>query len=185
MIEAVEQVGGRLRQLRRSRSLTLAELADRANLTSGYLANVENGVTTPSLSALSTLAAVLGTDMSAFFPSSGRETVHVHRAAGAEHLKVEAGRARTYTILSARSVDPAFTGLLDHIEPPEVTSPYSCFGERLLLVLEGQIEARVGATVLRLGPGETLHYSSHPEHALKVLSDEPAVILWVVTPAIL
>ncbi|MEU7279144.1 XRE family transcriptional regulator [Streptomyces sp. NPDC045431] len=185
MDELVEQVGGRLRRLRRARGMTLADLADRANLTGGYLANVENGVTTPSLSALSTLAAVLGTDMSAFFPPVARETVHVHRAADTNHMRVVTGLKRTYTVLSARSVAPAFTGLLDRIEPPDTTAPYSCFGERLLLVLEGEIETRIGATVLRLGPGETLHYSSHPEHTLTVTSDDPAVILWAVTPAIL
>jgi len=186
MDEVVDRVGGRLRRLRRARNLTLAELADRAGLTDGYLSNVEKGVTTPSLSALATLAAVLGSDMSVFFPPTGASRVHVHRADEMDHLRVANSSAETYTVLSARSVDPTFTGLLDHITPSETdTYSYSYFGERLLLMLEGEIEMRIGGTVHRLGPGDSLHYSSHPEHTLRVVSETPAVILWVVTPAIL
>jgi transcriptional regulator with XRE-family HTH domain len=187
MDEVVERVGVRLRQLRRARHLTLAELADRAGLTDGYLSNVEKGVTTPRLSTLATLAAVLGSDMSVFFPPTGASRVHVHRAAEMDHLRVASSSAETYTVLSARSLDPTFTGLLDQITPPETDTSYSYtfFGERLLLVLQGEIEMRIGPTVHHLGPGETLHYSSHPEHMLRVVSPTPAVILWVVTPAIL
>lgn len=185
MDEVVDRVGGRLRQLRRARNMTLAELADRASLTGGYLANVEKGVTIPSISTLATVAAVLGAEMSAFFPPAERTTVHVHRAAEMNHLRVASSSAEIYTILSARSVDPTFTGLLDEITPSDSNTSYSYFGERLVLVLEGEIELRIGVAVHRLGPGETLHYSSHPEHQLKVTSAKPAVILWVVTPAVL
>lgn len=187
MDEVVERVGGRLRQLRRARGMTLAELADRAGLTDGYLSNVEKSVTTPRLSTLATLAAVLGSDMAVFFPPTGASTVHLHRADQMDHLRVASSSAETYTILSARNVDPTFTGLLDQITPLETDTSYSYtyFGERLLLVLEGEIEMRIGAIVHRLGPGETLHYSSHPEHMLSVVSKTPALILWVVTPAIL
>lgn len=147
---------------------------------------MEKGVTIPSISTLATLAAVLGTDMTAFFPTAERATVHVHRAKKTtHHLRVASSSAEIYTILSARSVDPTFTGLLDEITPSDSNTSYSYFGERLLLVLEGEIELRFGATVHRVGPGETLHYSSHPEHVLKVTSTGPAVILWVVTPAVL
>jgi transcriptional regulator with XRE-family HTH domain len=184
-VDEIVELGGRLRQLRRARSLTLAQLADKASLTSGYLANVENGVTTPSLSTLAALAAVLGTDMSAFFPATARTNVHVHRAAQMKNLRVGTHSASVYTILSARAADPAFTGLVDHITPSDSTMSVSHFGERLALVLKGEIEMRIGTAVHRLGAGETLHYSSHPEHQLKVTSEEPAEILWVVTPAVL
>lgn len=184
-MDEIVELGGRLRQLRRARDLTLAELANKANLTAGYLANVENGVTTPSLSTLAALAAVLGTDMSAFFPPTARTNVHVHRAADVSKLRVGSNSASVYTVLSARSADPVLTGLVDRITPSESSMSFSHFGERLALVLKGEIEMRIGTAVHQIGPGETLHYSSHPEHALTVTSEEPAVVLWVVTPAVL
>ncbi|MFL6139960.1 MAG: helix-turn-helix domain-containing protein [Frankiaceae bacterium] len=185
MDEIIERAGRRLRQLRRARGLTLAELADRAGCTDGYLSNVENGATAPTLSSLATLAAVLGTDMSVFFPSGERPRVHVHRAAETRHLRIAASGNETYTIFSARSVDPAFTGLLEEIAPSPSDTSYSYFGERFLLMLSGEIELRIGAEAHRLGPGQTIHYSSHPDHLLRVTSASPASILWIVTPALL
>lgn len=168
--------------------MTLAGLAERAGCTDGYLSNVENGVTVPTLSSLATLADVLGTDMSAFFPASKRAPVKVHRAAEmADHIRVAHSGGETYTILSARSVDASYTGLLDLVSPSRANTMYSSsyFGERLMLVLEGEVEMRIGGVIHRLGKGETLHYSSHPDHLRKIVSDEPAEILWIVTPAIL
>lgn len=185
MDEVVEQVGSRLRRLRRARGLTLAELGEQAGFTPGYLSNVETGVGSPTLSALATLAAVLGADMSAFFPTAGRQKVHVHRAAEVDQVRLARTGSEVYTILSARAVAPSFTGLLDEIAPSASDTSYSYFGERLLLVLDGEIELRIGQVYHRLGAGETLHYSSHPEHLLRVLSPTPATVLWVVTPALL
>ncbi|WP_330231742.1 XRE family transcriptional regulator [Nocardia sp. NBC_00508] len=185
MDAVVEGVSGGLRHLRRARNMTLAALAERTGLTDGYLSNVENGVTAPSLSTLATLATVLGADMSAFFPPTRHSTVHVHRAHGGKHAWVNSSSAETHTILSARSIDPSFTGLLSRISPSESATGYARFGERLLVVLEGEIEMQIGARNFRLAPGETLHYSAHPQHLLKVTSTEPAVILWIVTPSVL
>jgi transcriptional regulator with XRE-family HTH domain len=183
--EVIERVGRQLQLLRRARGLTLAELASRAGCTDGYLSNVEKGVTVPTLSSIATLAAVLGSDMTAFFPTAAREQVHVHRAGELDHLRVAASGTETYTILSARSVDPSFTGLLDEIRPSPSDTSYSYFGERFLVMLDGTIELRIGSAIHQLGPGDSVHYSSHPDHLLRVTSATPATILWIVTPALL
>ncbi|HEX6872229.1 MAG TPA: helix-turn-helix domain-containing protein [Micromonosporaceae bacterium] len=185
MDEVIEGVGRQLRHLRRARGLTLAQLADRAGVTDGYLSNVEKGTTVPTLSALATLAAALGSDLTSFFPSRPRRKVHLHRAEELDHLKISRSAAETYTILSARSVEPSFTGLLDEIAPSASDTTYSYFGERFLLLLAGAIELRIGAARHQLTPGDSIHYSSHPDHSLRVTSTTPATILWVVTPALL
>ena len=171
--------------LRQARGLTLAELGERAGLSDGYLSSVERGVTAPTLSSLGTIAAVLGSDMSVFFPTKDRDQVHIHRAERGSHLRVAATSTETYTILSARSVAPNFTALIEDIAPTATDTAYSFFGERLLVMLAGAIELRIDTTTYHLGPGQMIHYSSHPSHVLRVVSSEPAQILWVVTPALL
>jgi transcriptional regulator with XRE-family HTH domain len=183
--EVIERAGRQLRLLRRARGLTLAELAERAGCSDGYLSSVEKGVTAPTLSSLATLAAVLGSDMSVFFPTRQRDPIHVHRASNTRHLRIAASDSESYTILSARSVDPSYTGLLEDIAPSPSETSYSYFGERFLLMLSGEIELRIGSSTHRLTPGDTIHYSSHPDHLLRVTSSKPANILWVVTPALI
>lgn len=184
MDTVVDGVSRGLRNLRRTRNMTLAALAARAGLTDGYLSNVENGVTTPSLRTLATLATALETDMSAFFPAAPRPSVHVYRASEKSRTRLARG-GENYTVVSARSADSTSTGLLGRIDPAGSPRAYSGSGERLLLVLDGEVEVRVGVTGHRLGRGETLHYACRPGHRLEVISGEPAVILWVLTPPVL
>ncbi len=165
--------------------MTLSDLAARAGCSDGYLSSVENGTITPTLSSISTLAAVLGADVGAFFGATAEDTVHVHRAGSGHRLRISPTASQSYTILSARRLEPSFTGLVEDLAPAPDDTTYRYFGERFLVLLEGSIVMGIGAEEYALAPFDTLHYSSHPAHRLRVTSDEPARILWVVTPALL
>ena len=68
--------------------MTLAELAGRAGCSDSYLSSVEKGPITPTLSALSTLAAVLGADVGASFGGEPEEAVHLERAGSGPRLHI-------------------------------------------------------------------------------------------------
>jgi transcriptional regulator with XRE-family HTH domain len=165
--------------------MTLAELATRAGCSDGYLSSVENGAITPTLSALSTLAAVLAADVGVFFQSGGEEPVHVHRAGSQPRLRISSQASQTYAILASRRLEPSFTALIEDLAPDPDETSYRYFGERFLVVLEGTLVFTIGAEEHQLAPHDTLHYSSHPAHRVRVTSPSPARILWVVTPALL
>jgi transcriptional regulator with XRE-family HTH domain len=69
------QVGTKLRDLRKQNGLTQQELADRAELTKGFISQLEQGQVTPSLVTLLDLIECLGTTPSDFFMTSGAEKV--------------------------------------------------------------------------------------------------------------
>jgi transcriptional regulator with XRE-family HTH domain len=165
--------------------MTLSDLAARAGCSDGYLSSVETGVITPTLSSISTLAAVLGADVSAFFGAVPEDAVQVHRAGAGHRLRISPTASQTYTILSARRLEPSFTGLVEDLVPAPDDTSYRYFGERFLVLLEGELVMGIGAEEYVLAPFDTIHYSSHPAHWVRVTSDEPARILWVVTPALL
>lgn len=56
-------LGPRLRSLRSGAGLTLAEVADRADLSPSYVADIEHGRRVPTLDALRRLASVFDTDV--------------------------------------------------------------------------------------------------------------------------
>lgn len=60
-------IGDKLRNLRLSRQLTQAELADKLGLTKGYISQIENDLTSPSMQSLFAILEALGTDVQAFF----------------------------------------------------------------------------------------------------------------------
>jgi transcriptional regulator with XRE-family HTH domain len=73
------EIGRKLRRLRKSRALTLEEVAERADLTKGFLSQIERDKTSPSIAALKQILDVLGEDLSAFFQDVGGPERHVFR----------------------------------------------------------------------------------------------------------
>jgi len=62
-----EQLGKRIRELRRERDLTQAELAERCNLSNNFIALLERGKNAPSVETLETLARIFNIPISELF----------------------------------------------------------------------------------------------------------------------
>jgi transcriptional regulator with XRE-family HTH domain len=60
-------IGEKIKNLRNLCQLTQEELADRCELTKGYISQVENDLTSPTISTLSDILTALGTNLSEFF----------------------------------------------------------------------------------------------------------------------
>lgn len=68
-----QQIGSRIKTLRRLKGYTQAELAELTQMSTNYIGYVERGERTISLQALEQIAHTLGVEISAFFLFSGRE----------------------------------------------------------------------------------------------------------------
>jgi transcriptional regulator with XRE-family HTH domain len=178
-------VGKRLRALRRARNRTLEEIARDTGYTTGYLSQIETGEAVPSLSALAAIAAAHGTDITAFFPLEASAGVQISRAGDPDKLRIAPNSREEYVALSARGATSAFTALISRYFPGESVGRYSQFGERFALVLDGEARFNVDGEERVLRPGDCIHYTSHPEHSIDVVSHNPAEILWLVQPAMI
>jgi transcriptional regulator with XRE-family HTH domain len=178
-------VGKRLRALRRARKLTLDELARDTGYTTGYLSQIETGEAVPSLAALAAISASLGADITAFFPLEASPGVRVSRAGDPDKLRIAPNSREEYVVLSARGANATFTALISRYYPGDSVGRYSQFGERFALVLSGEVRFNLDGQEQTLGAGDFLHYTSHPEHSVDVLSSKPAEILWLVLPAMI
>ena len=69
----------KLKDLRNKNGLTQQELADRAELTKGYISQLERGQVAPSVVTLLDLIECLGTTPSEFFQRDGRGTCRIFR----------------------------------------------------------------------------------------------------------
>ena len=61
------QIGEKIKQLRVRNQLTLEELANRSELTKGFLSQVERNLTSPSIATLEDILEALGTTLVEFF----------------------------------------------------------------------------------------------------------------------
>ena len=60
-------IGNKLRELRMEKGLTQEELADRAELSKGFISQVERDLTSPSIATLMDILQCLGTTIGEFF----------------------------------------------------------------------------------------------------------------------
>jgi transcriptional regulator with XRE-family HTH domain len=183
----LDQIGRRLNAMRRAQGATLEQLASDSGLSSGYLSQIETGTAIPSLTALQLIAAELGVDVTAFFPDERTRGTRLIRASERHEFRVDPGSGEEYAILAGQVHDRAFSALYARLDAASEGNerPFRHLGEEFALVLGGRLLITVEGTEYELGPGDWIHYSSHPSHSLRVVSDEPMESLWLLTPAVI
>ena len=61
------QIGNKIKRMRIERGLTQEELANRCELSKGFISQVENDLTSPSIATLIDILEILGTNLKEFF----------------------------------------------------------------------------------------------------------------------
>lgn len=173
-------IGKKLRKIRLANGLTQEELAGRADLTKGYISQLENDATSPSISTLKDLLDVLGVSISEFFS----DPVEPQVVFGPES-RVRAARNDGIQVdllvpgAQNRSMDPALVSL----RPGETTQDQSSHqGEELGFVLQGRIELLLEGKTYPVRKGECFYFHSGQKHSLRNPGAAEARILWVATP---
>ncbi|SHJ57887.1 transcriptional regulator, XRE family with cupin sensor [Bradyrhizobium lablabi] len=178
-------VGQRIRDLRRSRAMSLEEVAARTRLSIGFLSQIERGLSSPSLRVLATLADVLGVGIAGLF--GAKEST---KTASDAIVTREAKRAKLNlwrTGISKQLLSPAGSEgrlnlFLVHMEPGGSTGDelYTHDGEEAGLVLSGKMKLTVDAESWMLKQGDSFRFSSRRPHRFSNPSpDVKAVVLWV------
>ncbi len=68
-------IGTKINQLRKKNGLTQEELADRCELSKGFISQVERGLTSPSIATLIDILECLGTNLKDFFNETSQEKI--------------------------------------------------------------------------------------------------------------
>ena len=69
------ELGEKIRRLRIEKQLTQEELANRCELSKGFISQVENELTSPSIATLKDILEILGTNLTEFFSDTSDEKV--------------------------------------------------------------------------------------------------------------
>ena len=72
------KIGQKIKDLRNQNGLTQQELADRTELTKGYISQLERGQVAPSVATLLDLIECLGSSASDFFKETETEQIVFH-----------------------------------------------------------------------------------------------------------
>ena len=172
------EIGIKIKELRLKNQLTQEELADRCELTKGYISQLENDLTSPSIATLNDILTSLGTTLSEFFDSNEDEKI-VFTAE--EHFEKANGDSKI-TWLVPTSQKNEMEPIMCELKEGALMSDLPHDGEEFGLVLEGKIEVTVGRSTTICKKGESFYYRSSKSHSVKNVGNGRAKIVWVSCP---
>ncbi len=172
------KIGKKLRNLRLRNNLTQAELADRCELSKGFISQLESDQTSPSLSTLEDVLNSLGTSFRDFFSEESEKIVYTD-----EDVCVREFDGYTVHWLVADSQKNDMEPIIVTIESGAQSmadDPHS--GEEFGYVLAGNITLYIGDSKYRVKKGESFYYSASKPHRIENTGKLPAKVLWISTP---
>lgn len=178
-------VGQRIRDLRRTRAMSLEAVAARTDLSIGFLSQIERGLSSPSLRVLATLADVLGVGIAGLFGAKENAAATPDAVVTREPERAKLNLWRTgisKQLLSPAGSEGRLNLFLVHMEPGGSTGDelYAHDGEEAGLVIEGEMKLTVGAESWTLKHGDSFRFASRRPHRFSNPSgDSKAVVLWV------
>lgn len=174
-----KEIGIKIKRLRVLCKLTQEELANRCELTKGYISQLENDLTSPSISTLTDILNALGTNLKDFFSDYEDDKIVFTEDDYFEKVEVD----HTMTWLVPNSQKNEMEPVIVSVNPKcamTVDMPHE--GQEFGYVLEGEIIVVVGNKSYKCKKGETFYFTTDKNHYIKNEQDVLAKVIWVSSP---
>ena len=176
-----ENIGNKIRNLRNQNGLTQEELADRSELSKGFISQLERDLTSPSIATLVDILQCLGTNLNEFFSDDEEEQVVFGDEDYFEKKDTDLKNTIEWIIPNAQRnmMEPIRLTLA----PGGATYPdLPHEGEEFGYVLQGSVKIHVGNKVYKAKKGESFYFTPHAKHYIEASSSSGARLIWVSTP---
>ena len=173
------QIGAKLKELRILKGLTQEELADRTELSKGFISQLERDLTSPSIATLMDILQCLGTSIGEFFNETQEEQIVFSKQDYFEKIDTELHNEIKWIIPNAQKnvMEP----ILLTLEAGGSTYPDNPHeGEEFGYVLQGSVSIHRGTKTYKAKKVESFYFVADKKHYLT--SKAGAVILWVSSP---
>ncbi len=178
-------LGADLRALRKTRGVTLSDLAQRLGRSVGWLSQVERDKSEASIGDLRAIAAALDVPISLLFgqsPGPAREAGFVVRKSARRQIGTGEG------------------GLIEELLSPDLTddfemvhstfAPHSRAGEIIKrptqevgFLISGRLDLMIGKEVFTIHPGDSFRIRGEAHEWINPY-EEPAIAIWVIAPPV-
>ncbi len=175
----ITKIGAKIKSLRLRYGLTQEELADRAELSKGFISQLERDQTSPSIVTLVDILECLGTTPGEFFTETADEKIVFSEADMFE--KVDENSSILWLIPNAQKnqLEPILFTLAPGAssEPDE---PHE--GEEFGYVLSGSAVLHIGSARHKLKKNCSFYFKPSSPHYIENRGRSEAKIIWVSTP---
>ena len=175
------ELGTKIKRLRLQKNLTQEELADRCELSKGFISQLERDLTSPSITTLMDILQCLGTDLKEFFNDSEDKQIAFKESDYFEKIDDELQNKIEWIIPNAQKnmMEPIRLTL----SPGGSTYPDNPHeGEEFGYVLSGSVSLILGKKTMKIKKGESFYFTPDSTHYIKASGKTGASIIWVSSP---
>ena len=175
------EIGEKIKRLRIKNNLTQEELADRCELSKGFISQIERDLASPSISTLFDLLQCLGTDLKTFFNDEVDDEVVFHEDDVFVKENKELGNVINWIVPNSQknAMEPIIIEL-DENGTSNIDTPHE--GEEFGYVMSGSVSLFMGSKEYKVKKGESFYYKASQPHYLLNKHKTKAVVLWICTP---
>ncbi len=167
-------IGSTIRAIRKRKNITIAHICEETGLSQGFMSQVENNKTSPSISTLESIANALKVPL-AYLLLKKEERMNIVRNnertitnSGSENLRVEhLSSTKNVRMMLVEFPPGASTG----------DAPHAHEGEEVHLVVKGRIYAEQGDDASEFGEGDSFSWNACTPHLVRNIGGEPAIVL--------
>ncbi len=175
------EIGDKIKRMRIEKALTQEELANRCELSKGFISQVENDLTSPSIATLIDILEILGTNLKEFFSDDNEEKVTYTYEDMFETENEDLNYELMWLVPNAQknAMEPIMItigpgGQYIEEEPHE--------GEEFGYVLSGSIFLHLGDKKHKVKKGESFYFKPKSNHYISNSGKTPAKVIWISTP---
>lgn len=177
----IMNIGEKIRRLRIKNNLTQKELADRTELSKGFISQVERDLTSPSIATLVDILECLGTNLKEFFDDMEDEKIVFGKDDVFVKTNNELGHEVVWLIPNSQKnhMEP----IILNLEPggsSEIDEPHE--GEEFGYVISGSIYIYLGNQKLKAKRGESFYFKPSSTHYITNAGKSISRVLWISTP---
>ena len=174
-------IGAKIKRLRLSNQLTLEELANRSELTKGFLSQLERDLTSPSIATLENILEALGTNLKDFFSEDEDEQIVFSKDDFFENTQDDYKISYIIPNAQKNEMEPILIELKEDKKSMEI-DPHD--GAEFGYVIQGKVTLVNGEEEYDVKKGETFYLKGNLPHYIINKNDTLAKVIWVSTPPI-
>lgn len=182
-------IGEKIRSIRKSKNLTIVQLSEQINVTSGYISQIERDLISPSLAVLKRLAEALEVPLSALFLEENSQNVITIQQN--ERTKVKFGNINAELefitpVLNNNDKSNSIEAFLFKLKPKTWISEHTIIHESkvCIYVLSGEIQCHIGNNIYTVSKGDSICVPENNGHMIFNSNDDESEALCIISPAI-
>ena len=172
------EIGDKIRRLRVAKQLTQEELANRCELSKGFISQLENDLT---IATLIDILDILGTNLTEFFSEDTNEKIAFSKDDMFETENEELKYNLMWLVPNAQKND--MEPIMITLEPGgQYIEEEPHEGEEFGYVLSGAIYLHLGDKKVKVRKGESFYFKPKANHYISNAGKISAKVIWISTP---